>query len=135
MLLDSFIDPPGPPEAPTITDIYKTSAVINWQPPLNDGGSPVIGYHLERKMTSSTRWAKVNKAIITELNFKDDDLSEGMEYEYRVMAENKAGVGPPSSPSKPFKAKDPWGEFDKIMFRVVYATGIYVIVTQSSESA
>jgi titin len=105
-----FADKPGPPETPTVSDIYKTNAVINWQPPANDGGSPVIGYHLERRLTSSTRWTKINDKIIKELTFKDADLKEGMEYQYRVMAENKAGVGPPSEPSKPFIAKDPWGE-------------------------
>ncbi|XP_064646233.1 titin-like [Lineus longissimus] len=101
-------DKPGPPEAPTISDIFKTSAVVNWQPPANDGGAPILGYHLERRLTSSSRWTKINDKIIKELTFKDDDLKEGMEYMYRVMAENKAGVGPPSEPSKPFTAKDPW---------------------------
>jgi titin len=83
---------------------------VTWKPPSNDGGSPIAGYHIERHLTSSTRWVKLNKKLLIELTFKDDDLKEGMEYEYRVMAENKAGVGPPSEPSKPFTAKNPWSE-------------------------
>lgn len=104
-------DKPGAPNAPTITDIFKTSAVVNWQVPANDGGAPVLGYHIERRLTSSTRWTKINDKMVTELTLKDDDVKEGMEYEYRVAAENKAGVGPFSEPSKPFTAKDPWGKY------------------------
>lgn len=56
------------------------------------------------------RWLKVNKSTLSELTYKDSEIIEGNEYEYRISAENKVGVGPPSSPTKPILAKDPWGE-------------------------
>ena len=87
---------------------------MSWQQPESDGGSPITGYHVERHETSSKRWIKANKEPITELTFLVPDLVEGNEYELRVMAENKVGVGPPSSPTAPFTAKDPWG-----MYRIV----------------
>jgi hypothetical protein len=52
---------------------------------------------------------------VTELTYKVNDLVEGSEYEFRVSAENKVGVGPPSSPSKPFVAKDPFSKFEDIL--------------------
>lgn len=103
-------DKPGPPEAPEIKDVTKTSCLVTWQPPKQDGGSPVTGYHVERRITSSPRWIKINKAAITELQLKVTDLIEGNEYEFRIMAENKIGVGPPSSPCPPFLAKDAFGK-------------------------
>jgi len=82
---------------------------VTWQPPKEDGGSPVAGYHVERRVTSSPRWIKINKAAISELQLKVTDLLEENEYEFRIMAENKIGVGPPSSPCPPFVAKDAFG--------------------------
>ena len=104
-------DPPGPPEAPEVTEIFKDHAQLSWKPPVEDGGTPVIGYHVERRLTSSARWMKVNKDLVPELTFKAGDLIEDNEYEFRIMAENKVGVGPPSSPSKPVVAKDPYGKW------------------------
>ena len=43
---------------------------------------------------------------IPETSYVVKDLSEGTDYEFRVAAENKAGVGPFSPPSKPIKAID-----------------------------
>jgi len=70
----------------------------------------VTGYHLERRLTSREQWLKINKGAVTELQFKVTDLVEGNEYEFRIMAENKIGVGPPSSPYPPFVAKDPFSK-------------------------
>ena len=107
----SVSDPPGPPEAPEIAEFSSTHVTVTWQPPENDGGSPVTGYHIERRVTNSQRWVKVNKdAAVTELTFTDKEVIEDNEYEYRIMAENKVGVGPPSSPSQPVTAKDPFGK-------------------------
>ncbi len=53
---------------------------------------------------------QINKTPILECTFKTEDLIEESEYEFRIIAENKVGPGPPSSPSPPIKAKDPFGK-------------------------
>lgn len=71
-------------------------------------------------MTSSSRWLKVNKDLITTLDLTLTDLIEDTEYELRVMAENKVGVGPPSEPSKPFTAKNPYGKLQIFVCQFTY---------------
>lgn len=57
---------PGAPDAPTVSNITSTSCTVNWQPPLQNGGSPILGYHLERHVMSSTRWVKQNKDMLSD---------------------------------------------------------------------
>ena len=46
-----------------------------------------------------------------ETRFTVRDLYEDTQYEFRVSAENKAGCGQPSLPSKPIVTRDPWGKW------------------------
>uniref|UniRef100_A0A8C0VPS4 Titin n=1 Tax=Cyanistes caeruleus TaxID=156563 RepID=A0A8C0VPS4_CYACU len=61
---------PGPPGTPFVTTVTKDSMVVQWHEPVNDGGSKVLGYHLERKEKNSILWTKVNKTIIQDTSFK-----------------------------------------------------------------
>ena len=110
-----------------MNEIYNSSAELSWKVPEFDGGSPILGYVIERHLTSSTRWIRVNKELIETLSYKDTDLIEDNEYEYRVMAENIVDVGPPSEPTKPFEARDPWS---KIIIRSSNTESINVKLTQ-----
>ena len=101
----SFVDPPGPPIDLKAEDISKTAATLTWKPPEFDGGSPIIGYYVERK--SGTRWIKVNKKPVKNCKLLVDDLVEKDKYEFRVCAENEAGVGEPCDTIS-FVAKDPF---------------------------
>ena len=51
---------------------------------------------------------KVGKS--TETTYADKEIVEDTQYMYRVLAENKVGPGPPSEPTQPVTAKDPWSE-------------------------
>ena len=89
----------------------STQITISWSPPESDGGSPITGYTIEKKETSSTRWAKANRDTVSETTFTIKDLIEGKKYEFRVAAINKAGTGPFSEPSEPRITKPPYGKF------------------------
>uniref|UniRef100_A0A8C3KI78 Titin n=2 Tax=Scolopacidae TaxID=8917 RepID=A0A8C3KI78_9CHAR len=101
------LDTPRPPGTPFVTTVTKDSMVVQWHEPINDGGSKVLGYHLERKEKNSILWAKVNKTIIQDTSFKTTNLEEGIEYEFRVSAENIVGVGKTSKVSECYVARDP----------------------------
>ena len=82
---------------------------LHWSPPSSDGGSPITGYTIERRDTSKMSWSVANRVPITDTTFNVPNLREGSEYEFRVVAENKAGTGKPSMASQPKLAKAPYG--------------------------
>uniref|UniRef100_A0A8C9ZAN6 Titin n=1 Tax=Sander lucioperca TaxID=283035 RepID=A0A8C9ZAN6_SANLU len=98
---------PAAPEAPFISAATKDNMVVEWKPPTNNGGSPVLGYHLERKEKNSLLWTKLNKLLIPDTRFKTTELEEGIEYEFKVYAENIAGLSPASKVSESTVARDP----------------------------
>lgn len=79
---------------------------------MDNGGSPITGYWLEKREVGGVYWSRVNRAPVTKpavkgLEYNVLRLAEGVEYQFRVMAENLAGIGPPSEPSDPALAADP----------------------------
>lgn len=98
---------PSAPGIPVASAVTKYSMVIEWEPPARDGGSPITGYYLERKEKNSILWTKLNKLVIPDTRFKTSGLEEGIEYEFRVFAENIAGLGSPSKTSEFYVARDP----------------------------
>lgn len=79
---------------------------------MDSGGSTIIGYWLEKRQKGTTYWAKANKTLVSKRGMKTWEfpvtrLIEGTEYEFRVMACNAAGVGPPSAVSESAFADDP----------------------------
>ena len=107
-----FLDKPGPPINLAATETTKTSTILTWQPPESDGGRPVKGYIVERLSPHSKRWTKVVKQLVEELTLSVTDLEEGGQYQFRVSAENEAGVGEPCEPIT-LIAKDPFGEYGR----------------------
>lgn len=81
---------------------------MSWTAPTSDGGNPIQYYILEKREKKTVRFYKViTKKPITECAHKVLNLTEDMEYEFRVMAVNDAGVGTPSNISMPIKAAEP----------------------------
>uniref|UniRef100_A0A8C6XX16 Immunoglobulin superfamily member 22 n=1 Tax=Naja naja TaxID=35670 RepID=A0A8C6XX16_NAJNA len=92
---------------PQVTDVSKEAITITWNPPANDGGSPVTGYIVERRKKGSNLWVPISKEPIQDTKCTVDGLLEGAEYEFHVIAVNRAGPGVPSSASSSVVAKIP----------------------------
>lgn len=94
---------PGPPGKPKVLDRTRSSMLVTWEPPLDNGGSPITGYWLEKREVGGVYWARVNRAPVTKPSVKGLEynvlrLAEGVEYQFRVMAENLAGIFSPPYP-------------------------------------
>uniref|UniRef100_A0A8C3BKZ4 Titin n=1 Tax=Cairina moschata TaxID=8855 RepID=A0A8C3BKZ4_CAIMO len=98
---------PGPPGTPQVIAVTKETMTISWNEPVTDGGSPILGYHVERKERNSILWQTVSKMLVSGNIFKSTGLTDGIAYEFRVIAENLAGKSKPSKPSEPVFALDP----------------------------
>uniref|UniRef100_A0A3P8ZW39 Titin n=1 Tax=Esox lucius TaxID=8010 RepID=A0A3P8ZW39_ESOLU len=98
---------PLAPGTPFVSSVTKDHMIVEWKAPTSNGGSPIIGYHLERKEKNSILWTKLNKMLIPDCHYKTSELEEGIEYEFKVFAENIAGLSPPSKISDVCVARDP----------------------------
>ncbi|XP_035813806.2 myosin-binding protein C, slow-type isoform X8 [Amphiprion ocellaris] len=96
------VDIPDPPEAPLVPVVGGDWCSMTWEPPKYDGGSPILGYFIERKKKQSSRWMRLNFDLIKELSFEPKKMIEGVPYEVRIFAVNAIGVSKPSEPSKAF---------------------------------
>uniref|UniRef100_A0A3B1IHI7 Titin n=1 Tax=Astyanax mexicanus TaxID=7994 RepID=A0A3B1IHI7_ASTMX len=98
---------PGAPADLQVAHATKSGMLVTWKRPASDGGSPVIGYHVECKDQSSILWTKITRGLVAETQFKVTGLEEGLFYQYRVYAENIAGIGPCTKACEPVAARDP----------------------------
>ncbi|XP_061656401.1 titin-like isoform X2 [Syngnathoides biaculeatus] len=99
--------PPGPPGKPVVYNITNDGMTIQWEKPIYDGGTPIQGFHVEKREKNSFMWQKVNMALIRETEYRISDLIEGLEYSFRVYAQNDAGCSRMSDESKPTMAVSP----------------------------
>jgi len=80
------------------------SVSLEWKAPDSDGGSPITNYVVEMRQSGDAKWKIVNKDLnVVETSFTVKDISWTKPLEFRVTAENKAGQGPASAPSKSAK--------------------------------
>lgn len=104
-------DKPSAPGVPNVTEVTNNSVTLDWSPPSKDGGSPVHSYFIEYKPVSGKKWLPANKGeVMPETTFTVTDLPEGELCEFRVTAENKAGLGKPSNVSDQITIKAPVGK-------------------------
>lgn len=102
--------PPGAPGMPFVYNVTNDGMTIQWDAPIFDGGCPILGYNVEKKETNSIMWQKVNTVLVTAREYRIIGLIEGLQYQFRVYAQNDAGYSRMSDESKPNMAVSPVGE-------------------------
>jgi hypothetical protein len=79
---------------------------IEWSVPLDDGGAAITGYHIESKTKGEGEDFQLWETIDTNRTRASlQKLQKGKEYQFRIIALNKAGKSDPSHPSRTKEAK------------------------------
>ena len=94
-----FVAPPSPPQKLRVTDVTSRSVTIQWEPPANTGGSELIGYVVEKRLStqsSSAKWTRVVTLDTYCQQYCIDNLKEKSEYIFRVLDENAVGLSAPA---------------------------------------
>ncbi|XP_031224579.1 myomesin-1 isoform X2 [Mastomys coucha] len=100
----------GAPAAPldvVSLDANKDYIIISWKQPAVDGGSPILGYFIDKCEVGTDTWSQCNDTPVKFARFPVTGLIEGRSYIFRVRAVNKTGIGLPSRVSEPVAALDP----------------------------
>lgn len=108
-------DVPQTPRKLKASEVTRSSVTLTWEPPESDGGSPITSYIIEKKSPTSSRWVRTNKSPVRDTVFTVNDLVENDKYEFRVSAENAAGIGKPCDALGPILVKDPFSKLFKYL--------------------
>ncbi|XP_006891485.1 PREDICTED: myomesin-1 [Elephantulus edwardii] len=88
-------------------DANKDYIIISWKQPAIDGGSPILGYFIDKCEVGTDTWSQCNDTPVKFARFPVTGLIEGRSYIFRVRAVNKNGISFPSRVSEPVAALDP----------------------------
>lgn len=104
-----FSGRPGPPSAPIkFEEIGAERITLSWLPPKDDGGSKVTNYVIWRRVANRNTWVPVTNEPKDRI-WTVENLMTGHEYVFRIMAQNKYGVGEPLD-SEPEVARNLYSE-------------------------
>ncbi|CUR52255.1 putative spherulin 4 [Nitrosotalea devaniterrae] len=89
------------PQQPTglATSVVSSSQInLSWTAPVNNGGSAITGYKIEKSTDAGTTWVTIsaNTASVS-TTYSDTGLTASTPYTYRVSAINPVGTGSPSN--------------------------------------
>ncbi|CAN8026902.1 unnamed protein product, partial [Ixodes persulcatus] len=90
----SIQDRPDEPPRPEVLNVVSRSVTVLWKSP-SDGNSPIIKYIVQYKHS----WEKQLSEMVAEADQSQvtvQDLHPLTEYNFRILAENAIGIGPPS---------------------------------------
>lgn len=112
-----FLAKPSKPEGPLeIEDVTAKGCKLKWQPPKDDGGTPLEGYQVEKLDVLTGRWTPVGKAGKDQTEIPVTGLEEGKKYHFRVKAINNEGESEPLETDRSTLAKNPFGKIALVDF-------------------
>ena len=74
-----------------------TSAYLSWNSPLATGGSPITSYTTWMSTDAGATWSSIAVTNASVRNLRVNSLAYGVQYQFRVTANNAVGSSAPSS--------------------------------------
>lgn len=100
-------DPPSAPGVPNVTEIGRDFAHLSWDKPEADGGARIQGYWIDKREAGASSWTRINLTLSITNQICVSNLIEDRQYEFRVFAQNEAGLSAASLASTSVRIKDP----------------------------
>uniref|UniRef100_A0A671KGV4 Titin n=1 Tax=Sinocyclocheilus anshuiensis TaxID=1608454 RepID=A0A671KGV4_9TELE len=89
------LGPPAKPVGPIrLDEVRAESIAISWDEPNDNGGGEITCYTVEKRDTSQTDWKMACSSVIG-TSFMVPNLIKGIQYQFRVCAENRYGASEP----------------------------------------
>ncbi|CAJ2377192.1 MAG: hypothetical protein IBGAMO2_50011 [Arenicellales bacterium IbO2] len=87
--------PPGAPQNARADAVVSGELAASWDAPDNDGGTPILTYHLRWKPLVATSYAPADRAAVAApaLTYDITGLTDGAAYEVQIAAETIGGPG------------------------------------------
>jgi len=93
-----------------ISDIDADACSLAWNKPLEDGGSNITNYVVEKCDLSRGDWVTATSSGGQKTSCRLGKLIPGKDYAFRIRAENRFGMSDPMQ-SERMVAKFPFGQF------------------------
>ena len=102
---------PGPPKDLDATAVDSTQIDLAWNPPDDNGGSPITGYRIEMSPNGTSGWSDLDANTgSTATSYSDTTPSPNTTRHYRVSAINDAGTGTASNVANATTSGTPPGQ-------------------------
>ena len=84
---------------------------LEWDCPASDGGSAILAYAVESRASNQDEYTLSGVVHIPKVTTYDvTELTEGQTYQFRVRAQNEAGLSEEYAELQPIKTQLPYSE-------------------------
>lgn len=91
-----------PPQGPIrVIRVTRNMLAIHWTPSLDNGGSPIERYIIEKREADRSHWMQAGSCAPDVSAYCVTDLAENTMYYFRILAENAYGRSDPLEFEKP----------------------------------
>ncbi|OUC40207.1 immunoglobulin I-set domain protein, partial [Trichinella nativa] len=100
--IPTLLTPPSPCKPPlNVLSVHNTSVTLQWNPPEDDGGSPITGYVISRRHLAQKHWEEVERLPEFVLEYTVSNLKQNARYLFRVNAVNSIGISEGTQTTEP----------------------------------
>lgn len=90
-----------------MSDVTKTTCLLKWKKPKDDGGTPISHYVIEKLNTTRGSWIEAGTS--RDLTFQVKNLDALKKFHFRVKAVNSEGESEALQTEESILAKNPYG--------------------------